>query len=127
KTDVPVQVMLSNDKLIIRDFGLGIHPDKMHPTYCVYGATTKENDGNQTGGFGLGSKAPFAYSDHFTVSTHHEGLKSVYAISRGSALTNGKPDLRTIVQVPTTETGLEVMVPVKSPSDAINFKKIIEY
>ena len=117
RTDRPVIVKIDEDKLSIRDFGDGIPHGLIHNIYCVYGNSTKENDGNQTGGFGLGSKSPFAYSDHFTVVNHHDGLKQVHAISRGSTMTQGKPDRRVMVSVPTTETGVEVIIPVKSRED----------
>lgn len=123
---LPVMVEITADKLVIRDYGYGIPHELIHGIYCVYGNSTKENDGNQTGGFGLGSKAPFAYSDHFTVSNHHEGQKIVHAISRGSARTMGKPDRRTIVSVRTQESGVEVMVPVKSQTDANLFIKLVQ-
>ena len=124
RTDRPVIVKIDEDKLSIRDFGHGIPHDLIHNIYCVYGNSTKENDGNQTGGFGLGSKSPFAYSDHFTVVNHHDGLKQVHAISRGSTMTQGKPDRRVMVSVPTTETGVEVIIPVKSREDMRNFIEI---
>lgn len=117
RTDRPVIVKVDEDKLSIRDFGHGIPHELIHNIYCVYGNSTKENDGNQTGGFGLGSKSPFAYSDHFTVVNHHDGLKQVHAISRGSTMTQGKPDRRVMVSVPTTETGVEVIIPVKNRED----------
>ena len=117
RTDRPVIVKIDEDKLSIRDFGEGIPHDLIHNIYCVYGNSTKENDGNQTGGFGLGSKSPFAYSDHFTVVNHYDGLKQVHAISRGSTMTQGKPDRRVMVSVPTTETGVEVIIPVKNRED----------
>lgn len=126
RTDKHVKTEIKDDQLIIRDFGYGIAPADMHKIYCVYGASTKQNDGNQTGGFGLGSKAPFAYSDHFTVTTHHKGTKTVYAISRGSSMTDGRPDMRVMVQVPTDQEGLEVSIPVKSAEDARTFRKLIE-
>ncbi len=122
---IPVSVKFIDGKLIIRDYGKGINPDKMHETYCVYGNSTKANDGLQTGGFGLGSKAPFAYTDHFTVTTNHNKLKTVYAISRGSVATQGRPDMRTMVKVPTIETGLEVSIPIKS-ADINTFKKLVK-
>ena len=124
RTDRPVIVKIDEDKLSIRDFGEGIPHDLIHNIYCVYGNSTKENDGNQTGGFGLGSKSPFAYSDHFTVVNHHAGLKTVHAISRGSVMTQGKPDRRVMVSVPTTETGVEVIIPVKNREDMRNFIEI---
>lgn len=124
KTDTPVIVTIDEDKLSIRDHGHGIPHDLIHNIYCVYGNSTKENDGNQTGGFGLGSKSPFAYSDHFTVNNHHAGLKTVHAISRGSALTQGKPDRRVMVSVPTQESGVEVVIPVKNREDMKQFIEI---
>lgn len=122
---IPVNITIDADSMTIRDYGAGIHPDLMHQIYCVYGASTKENDGLQTGGFGLGSKAPFAYSDHFTVTTHHKGMKTVYAISRGSGAAKGTPELRAMVQVPTLEQGIEVKIPIVKPEDVRMFKDII--
>lgn len=124
RTDRPVIVKIDEDKLSIRDFGEAFSHDLIHNIYCVYGNSTKENDGNQTGGFGLGSKSPFAYSDHFTVVNHHAGLKTVHAISRGSTMTHGKPDRRVMVSVPTTETGVEVIIPVKNWDDMNLFIEI---
>lgn len=125
-TNVPVDITLTYEELIIRDYGKGIPPDLMHEIYCVYGSSTKKNDGRQTGGFGLGSKAPFAYSDFFTVTDHYEGKKTVYAISRGSQITQGVPDMRVVVgNLPTTEQGVEVKIPLKSESDFPIFKNII--
>jgi hypothetical protein len=122
---LPVKVDITEDKMTFRDYGAGIPHDLIHQIFCVYGNSTKGNDGNQTGGFGLGSKAPFAYSEHFTVTNHHAGLKTVHAISRGSARTQGKPDRRVIVSVPTTETGIEVMVPLKTAQDKFLFEKLV--
>lgn len=123
---IPVNITVDADAMTIRDYGAGIHPDLMHQIYCVYGASTKENDGLQTGGFGLGSKAPFAYSDHFTVTTHHKGLKTVYAISRSSGAAKGTPELRAMVQVPTLEQGIEVKIPIVKLTDVAVFKEIIQ-
>ena len=123
---IPVNITVDADAMTIRDYGAGIHPDLMHQIYCVYGASTKENDGLQTGGFGLGSKAPFAYSDHFTVTTHHKGMKTVYAISRGTGAAKGTPELRAMVQVPTLEQGIEVKIPIVKLVDVAMFKEIIQ-
>lgn len=126
RRDRPVIVTIDEDKLSIKDAGFGIPHDLIHQIYCVYGNSTKENDGNQTGGFGLGSKSPFAYSDHFSVVNCHDGLKTVHAISRGSALTKGKPDRRVMVSVPTTEEGVEVIIPVKNATDRDLFIQIAQ-
>jgi len=82
-TGVPVDITLSSEKLTIRDYGPGISKEMMKPIYCTYGTTTKGLNSDETGGFGLGSKAPYAYSMFFKVISHHKGFKRVYACSKG--------------------------------------------
>lgn len=125
-TDKAVEVTVSDTNLVIRDFGFGIPHNKIRDVYLVAGNSTKTNDGKQTGGFGLGSKAPFAYSDHFTVSSYHLGTKILYALSRGSAKTDGKPDARVMVKIPTTESGLEVSIPLKNSEDRREFENLVK-
>ncbi|TDW20496.1 hypothetical protein EV128_125126 [Rhizobium azibense] len=122
KTDVPVEITVTDTEIEIRDFGPGIPDALMRPIYCIYGKSTKVKDENQTGGFGLGSKSPFAVTDHFNVINRHAGFKTVYAISRGGAATDGKPDMRPMVRVPTTETGITVTIPLHNKKDRYEFE-----
>ena len=126
KTDVPVDIKLTESELSFKDFGPGIHDDLIADIYCTYGGSTKTHDGKQTGGFGLGSKAPFAYSDHFTVTSCHDGVKSVYAVSRGGVETGGRPGIRRMVCVPTTESGITVSIQIRDETrDLEDFGAII--
>lgn len=109
----PVEITLSEDKFIIKDFGLGIPRDKIGAIYGTYGASTKTNDGKQTGGFGLGCKSPFAYTDHFEVISCAEGVKTIYTMSKSSAQVGGKPGISPIASFPTIETGLQVSINIK--------------
>ncbi|QXV74361.1 rIIA protector from prophage-induced early lysis protein [Rhizobium phage RHEph16] len=120
-----INISLDANELVIRDYGLGIPHNLVHQIYCVYGNSTKTNDGNQTGGFGLGSKAPFAYTKHFTVTNCHAGTKVVHAISRGTN-GDGTPERRVIVEVPTTEQGVEVKIPIKESKDLSILQEYIE-
>lgn len=114
KTDIPGSITLRDNVLIIRDFGKGIHPDKIQKIYCVYGGSTKTNDSGVTGGFGLGCKSPWAYVDHFQVSSYHEGTKTIYKASKSSAEVNGKPSMLPIISMPCgDESGLEVKIEIK--------------
>lgn len=115
----PIDIYINDTTgLIIRDYGPGIEPgendDNMHDIYCMYGGSTKRGQKNQTGGFGLGSKSPFAYTESFTVTSHFGGMKNMYLISRVSDSNGGKPGMTSLVRVPTTETGLMVTVPLKA-------------
>jgi hypothetical protein len=107
-TDIAVEVTLTADKLIIRDFGYGIHPSKIVPIYGTYGGSTKAANADVTGGFGLGCKAPFAIVDHFEVTSFHKGTKTIYNMALSSAEVAGKPGIQTLVTLPTDETGLQV-------------------
>lgn len=124
-TDRAVQVTFQDDKFIVRDFGKGIHSDFIGPIYGTYGGSTKKNDGKQTGGFGLGCKAPFAYTDHFEVVSYHQGTMTIYAMSKSSAEVAGKPGITPIVSAPTTESGLQVTIKVKNDYDRRRFKELV--
>jgi hypothetical protein len=126
KEDMPVDITIDETSLKIRDYGPGIDPKKMIDIYCTYGGSTKKQQENQTGGFGLGSKSPFAYTDHFTVHNWFGGKKAIWAISRGSSETGGMPDARTIIDnIPTEESGLMVDIPIQQIDDVANFTKVI--
>lgn len=120
KTDTALEVTLSQTALVIQDFGFGIPHNKIGEIYGVYGNSTKRDDSTTTGGFGLGSKSPFAYTDNFEVISCHEGVKTIYRISKSSAEKGGKPAINTIISVPTTETGITVTI-------AINEKDMSEF
>jgi hypothetical protein len=124
--DRPVEVTLTDDELTIKDFGPGIADDRMVEVYATYFGSTKQSDDKQTGGFGLGSKAPIAYTDHFTVTSCHNGQKCIYAIHVGDDVNDGAPALRLMARVPTTESGLTVQVPLADPRDRSAFQRKIE-
>jgi hypothetical protein len=121
----PFVVTLTSEKLIIRDFGPGIPHEKIGPVYGTYGGSTKQNDDGQTGGFGLGCKAPFAYTDNFQVTSYCNGTKTVYRMSKSDSEVGGKPSIVKIVSVPTQETGLEVSINIARSIDVHQFSSRI--
>lgn len=108
--EVPIDIYFTEFDLVIKDYGKGIPSDIFHNVFGVYGYSTKNEDNTQTGGFGLGCKAPFAYSDTFSVTSSNNGTRTVYSISKTSAI-GGKPSITVMVQMPTTETGIEIRIP----------------
>lgn len=87
KADIPVEVELSEDdltpskkSLIFRDFGIGLSPERINEVYTVYGESTKRTSNEFTGGFGLGAKTPFAYTDSFSVNTIFNEVKYSYQL-----------------------------------------------
>lgn len=126
RTDRPLTITLTEEKLIIRDYGKGIPHELIGPIYGVYGASTKKNDGRQTGGFGLGCKSPFAYTDHFEVISHHDGKKTIYNMSKSSAERMGKPSIVTIASFPTTETGIQITIELKGNQEDYRMQGLIQ-
>ncbi len=96
----------------VRDFGPGIAPDRMSNVFIKYGASTKRGTNGQTGGFGIGAKSPFAYTDSFSIVTFIDGIKRAY-IAHIGVNNQGRLDL---VSTDTTEeeNGTEIQVAVKS-------------
>lgn len=81
KADVPVEVSLPSflsPNFEVKDVGPGISPDRMANVFIRYGCSTKRDDNLQTGGFGLGAKSPFAYTDSFVIETVTDKKKRVY-------------------------------------------------
>ncbi len=118
---VPIEVTLTEDDLIIRDYGPGIADHDMEAVFCRIGKSTKQDEEDQTGGFGIGAMAPLTYSPWFNVTSHHCGKARQYVVSLGSEETLGFPELRNMVETPTDEHGLEIQVPLKTPRDRRTF------
>ena len=117
-TDTPVLVTLTREELIIRDFGFGIPFDRIGPIYGTYGGSTKRKNKFVTGGFGLGCKAPFAFTDHFEVTSWSVEDKhmTIYNMSKSNAEAMGKPGIVPIVRVPiTNEQGIQVRIKLNNP------------
>lgn len=124
--DTPICITVTSEHFIVTDSGRGIHQEDMGPIYGVYGNSTKKNDGNQTGGFGLGCKAPFAYTDHFEVTSCHEGIKTIYRISKAAVQSGGKPAIIPIASFPTTESGLTVKIDLKDSVDRHRILSLVQ-
>lgn len=111
--DTPLEITIKEDMLIIKDFGKGIPDNRMLSVYGTYGRSTRKTDSTTTGGFGLGSKAPLCYADHFQVTSCNNGTKTIYTILKN----NDEPVLNKIISVPTTETGLTLEIPLNKEAE----------
>ncbi|SCW95936.1 ATP-binding protein [Ancylobacter rudongensis] len=125
KPEHPVEVTLNDTTLTISDQGVGIPDDQIINVYCTLFGSTKRADERQTGGFGLGSKVGFAYTGHFQVTNHHAGVKTIYVMHVGGAVSEGKPVCQKMVSLPTERTGVDVSIELKSKDDAFRFRQNI--
>lgn len=124
-THVPLKVTVSPTHVSVQDAGKGIPHEKIGEIYGTYGNSTKRDDSTVTGGFGLGSKAPFAYVDNFEVINCNQGVKTIYRVSKSSMQKGGKPAIQKVVSLPTEESGITVKFALK-PNDESNFLRLVE-
>lgn len=122
-TNKPIRITVDQDFLTIQDFGPGIPHEKIRDIYGVYGNSTKKSDGKQTGGFGLGSKSPWAYQDDFEVTNTHKGVRAIYIMTKQNVET-GKPAIIKMVDMPSDENGVKVKIKIKMGDTAAFIERI---
>lgn len=115
RADRPVEVVLPTPlepACRIRDFGTGMpHSFVMNEFMQYTNGSTKDDNDDAIGGFGIGSKSPFAYVDQYSLRVVHEGVLSVYTMFKN---TDGIPAVGLQGQTTTDEpNGVEVSFPVE--------------
>jgi len=105
----------------VRDYGSGLSQEQImgkapdfRGLFNTYGRSNKSDSNAAIGGFGLGSKAGFAYikrSGAFTVTSWHGGEKKIYTCHMSE---KGIPSVTLMSSAPSTEpNGIKIAVPVK--------------
>lgn len=112
----PVEVSITKEEgsywLKIRDFAKGLNDHGVRYVWGSYFESTKDQDNFLTGGFGVGAKAIFACSDISTITSFHEGVKTVYSAFLDKDESGvGVSKIVDIHSEETTETGIEVAIP----------------
>ena len=131
KGHVPVEIGIREEHplngdsslhVYFKDEGPGISPDRMANVFCKYAKSTKRDTDELTGGFGLGAKTPFAYTDAFTIITNVDGVCYTYTAYIDESR-RGK-----IAKLDQRETkdpnGTTIMVPI-NPYDRNDFERNI--
>jgi hypothetical protein len=101
----------------VRDYGPGMSADTMRDVYARLYASTKRGSNDEVGGWGLGSKSPFAYligdggAGSYTVISYNGGMARTYVLSLSQT---GAPVMRMLAEIPSDEpSGMDVSFPVK--------------
>jgi hypothetical protein len=109
RTDVPVKITITDEnELVVEDSGNGIPEDLFEQIYGVFGNSTKRQNKAVTGGFGLGCKSPWAYTESFRVISESQGKKTVYNLVKASVEAEGRPAITRVMQTATERSGLTV-------------------
>lgn len=123
--DRPIKIVLPTDlapTLVIRDYGKGLSEEDVFGIYTQYGASTKRGTNDTVGFLGIGSKSAFAYSDTFTITSFHGGLKSVYVAVIDETNVGKVEKKHEEPLAEGEETGVEIRVPV-DPKDIPAFHR----
>jgi hypothetical protein len=135
-THLPVIIRKSYDKetnhhyISFIDYGVGMSPERIDNIYSVYFESTKRENNNEIGGFGIGGKSVLSYrriinsitgeyDNSFYVITIFNNIKYYYCIYEGKS----SPEIVLLHQESTTESnGTEIKVPILE-SDIIKFER----
>lgn len=111
-----------NPVLIVKDNGVGMTYEDLKNIYSKYGASTKVNDLEQIGAYGLGAKAPLAYGTEFTVTSIKDNEKTTIIVAR-EEMTNY---IKIVDSTHTDEpSGTTVSIPINN-SDISRFNEHVD-
>lgn len=125
-TDVPVIVRFKNTysekSVTIRDYGVGLSPERFQEVYCNIGSSTKRESNDFIGGFGIGKYSSLACSNTVYITSYYKGKAYYYVmVKSGNSITTNLLDER-----PTDErNGVEVTI--KNISDLTPFNKALQF
>ena len=137
----PVIIKRSYDKVAnvhyisFIDKGIGMSPERVEKIYSQYFESTKRENNDEIGGFGIGGKTPLAYKrisfnengesiedSSFFVITRYNGVEYQYSIFKGQH----SPEINLLFETSTKEeNGTEIRIPVLE-KDWSKFEQEIE-
>lgn len=94
----------------VKDYGTGMSHQEMKDIYAKYGNSTKEDENESIGGFGVGAKSALSITDYFEVISIKDGKK----INASIQLENKNIAQMYVLSVEKTNehNGLEVRIPI---------------
>jgi hypothetical protein len=129
KPQVEVSYINGNDLLgidhsiTIQDFGNGLSPERVKKVFTVFGVSTKRDTDSLIGGYGIGAKSTFAYTDTFYVRATHNGTARLYMLYKGNAL----PAMDLVSETSSDEKNNTIItIPLKSRYDLDDFESKIK-
>ena len=110
-----------NYSFCVEDFGIGLDDDDVRNIISKYGKSTKRNSATELGMFGLGFKAPLAYSSSFYFVCRKDGIERKYMMHENDEGNS----INLLYENATSErNGVKIIIPMKS-GDRYRFEKKI--
>lgn len=126
KLDIPFEINLTYEYIEFKDFGVGLSEEEIEQIYKVYFNSTKNSDNDFIGGFGLGSKTPFAYTNIFNIISKKNGKKLEYICFMDNQF---QPNIKKIneSEVDMDDTGFTVKFNIANTPDYNEFLSAIQH
>lgn len=134
KISRPVEIGLRSEEdgieFFVRDFAKGLSEHHVRTIFAQYFKSTKSDENESIGGFGIGSKAGHCYSNTFYIRSFFEGVNTLYSCVLGAG-NKGIPvgQVFEVTSEPTTESGIEIFQEVEARSEQAfvkNIKKLVQ-
>lgn len=124
KSNKPIEIRLYklDKKFSVKDYGTGMTKEELIQVYAQFGASTKTEDLDSIGAYGLGAKAPLAYTTMFMVKTIKDGKLVEAMCTRDDTGIN----ISIIQEKETTEpNGTTVEFAIKTAEDVMAVNEIL--
>ena len=124
----PVIVTLKGDnrgeyEFSVEDFGLGLDDNDVKDIISKYGKSTKREEADSLGMWGLGFKSPLAYSSSFIFVCRKDGIERTYMMYEGE----DENTIDLLLEKKTDkDSGVKVIISIKSRDTEGFYKKIKE-
>ena len=114
KNSKAVEIFIPDEKDVInglpfyvQDFGDGMSYETVTECYMTFFESTKENDKNVIGGFGIGGKTPFIYTKEFTIETTSpdDGIRRTFVAKK--AVGDNEPTYEHLVHLDITDSDIK--------------------
>lgn len=122
-TKQPIRIKVPNKLepwFSVQDFGTGMSDEFIRRVYTKALKSTKRDNGEAIGGFGVGKLAPLSYVDQFTLESTYNGVNTIYSVYKNEY---GVPD---VTKVTSYETDKSNGVLVKVAALEHSFKEFTD-
>jgi hypothetical protein len=105
----------------VQDTGVGMSQEQIFKVFAIYFSSTKDFSNCSIGGYGIGAKTPFVYTDSFTIESVFNGKLGTYTAYLGK---DGSPQISLFQEIPTDQpNGVTVKVPTLRSADHDSFRQ----
>lgn len=111
-TDTPVIIRLkknsySDYSITIRDYGVGLSPERFETIFCNIGSSTKRDSNDYIGAFGIGRFSALSCSNSVYITSYYNGTEYHYImVKSGNCITTNL-----VLEKPTEEkNGVEITI-----------------